>query len=44
MRSWRFFSASIAETMKSCQMSAGYVPPATGAPGYSVFIGLSASG
>jgi hypothetical protein len=32
------------ESMKSCQISAGYVPPATGWPWYSVYIGLEPSG
>ena len=31
-------------TMKSCQISAGKVPPATGSPRYSVSIGLAPSG
>src|SRR5207247_5951781 len=34
----------IQDVMKSCQISAGNVPPATGLPWYSVSIGLSRSG
>ena len=33
-----------AVTMKSCQISAGKVPPATGSPWYSVCIGFAPSG
>ena len=32
------------ESMKSCQISAGKVPPATGSPRYSVSIGFAPSG
>ena len=32
------------DVMKSCQISVGYVPPATGPPRYSVFICFSPSG
>jgi hypothetical protein len=34
----------IHDVMKSCQISAGKVPPATALPWYSVSIGLSLSG
>ena len=40
-RSW---SASSTASMKSCQICAGYVPPATGWPRYSVRIDFSPFG
>ena len=40
----RSCSAWMTETMKSCQICAGNVPPATGSPRYSVRIGRSPLG
>ena len=39
----RSSAIALASVMKSCQMSAGMVPPSTGAPANSVSIGLSLS-
>jgi hypothetical protein len=43
-RSERYCSICSAEVMKSCQISAGKVPPSTGPPSKSLVIGISLLG